>query len=431
MQRPTRHRRRIAAAAAAAVILGAATAAQVAAQACGPDASSQICSQSAPCWCVPSSASEYYVCGLDSQHCAIACASEYSYNNASSESASCYSQRPSIGQHCVSGYYAFDADTWVINLDAFDGNYRTADWVVDVAGLENGNVKFGENGGVMLSLTQNPTNSSAAGTGARLSSTSYLMYGTYKARMRSSGIPGVVTAFIAFSDVRDEIDWEITGADNKDAQTNFFYRGIVNRTNSQGIELTYDTSTQYTDLQVDWSEDSIVWSVDGSVVRTLLKTDTCSGGVCQFPSTPSRIQLAIWDGSAGSSGTRDWAGGYVPWSETTPAVGFNITFEYVSIQCAGDDAPTGPPARLTGYSAPSLLEPAISVVVQGLSGYSSVDMTRNQSVYAAAPANVTVNISSDAAAAYGPGWQVTRRAAAAASAGFSLLLAAAVALALA
>ena len=107
-------------------------------------------------------------------------------------------------------------------------------------GLTNGNVIFGLYGGVRLALTPQPSgwvkDSSGhypACLGGRISSTSYMLYGTFKSNFISTGMGGVVTAFISYSDDKDEIDWEITGQDNSKAQTNFFYRGIIDYTKSQ------------------------------------------------------------------------------------------------------------------------------------------------------------------------------------------------------
>jgi hypothetical protein len=38
---------------------------------------------------------------------------------------------------------------------------------------------------------------------------------------------GVVTAFITMSDIEDEIDWEFPGAAVTEAQSNFFWQGII------------------------------------------------------------------------------------------------------------------------------------------------------------------------------------------------------------
>lgn len=64
--------------------------------------------------------------------------------------------------------------------------------------------------------------------GTVLSSTAYMWYGNVKARMKTSRGRGVVTAFILFSDVKDEIDYEWVGVDLETSQTNFYFQGIPN-----------------------------------------------------------------------------------------------------------------------------------------------------------------------------------------------------------
>lgn len=64
--------------------------------------------------------------------------------------------------------------------------------------------------------------------GTVMSSTVYLWYGNVKARFKTSRGRGVVTAFILFSDVKDEIDYEFVGVDLETAQTNFYFQGIPN-----------------------------------------------------------------------------------------------------------------------------------------------------------------------------------------------------------
>lgn len=66
--------------------------------------------------------------------------------------------------------------------------------------------------------------------GSLISSTAYLWYGNVKARMKSSRGKGVITAFILFSDIKDEIDYEWVGVDLETAQTNFYFQGITNCT---------------------------------------------------------------------------------------------------------------------------------------------------------------------------------------------------------
>ena len=64
--------------------------------------------------------------------------------------------------------------------------------------------------------------------GTLLASTTYMWYGKVSATLKSSRGPGVVTAFILLSDVKDEIDYELVGTDLTTAQSNFYYQGVTN-----------------------------------------------------------------------------------------------------------------------------------------------------------------------------------------------------------
>ena len=57
-----------------------------------------------------------------------------------------------------------------------------------------------------------------------------------------------------------------------------------------------------------------------------------------YPTTPSQIQLSIWDGGSSSNkGTSLWAGGPIDWGNQTS---YYATYKYVDIQCYDDkDAP--------------------------------------------------------------------------------------------
>jgi beta-glucanase (GH16 family) len=64
--------------------------------------------------------------------------------------------------------------------------------------------------------------------GTVISSTAYMWYGNVKARLKTSRGRGVVSAFILFSDIQDEIDYEWVGVDLETAQTNFYFQGVPN-----------------------------------------------------------------------------------------------------------------------------------------------------------------------------------------------------------
>lgn len=92
------------------------------------------------------------------------------------------------------------------------GDASTTDWVSD------GNALIYENN---LLLTMAPDT-----VGTVISTASYMWYGNVKATLKTSRDAGVVTAFILFSDVRDEIDYEFVGTELTTAQTNYYWQGV-------------------------------------------------------------------------------------------------------------------------------------------------------------------------------------------------------------
>jgi beta-glucanase (GH16 family) len=134
------------------------------------------------------------------------------------------------------------------DISEYLGDPSKADWVASgEATLLNGNVAL-----TMARQT----------VGTVLSSSVYMWYGRVKARMRTSRGRGVVTAFILFSDVKDEIDYEFVGVDLETAQTNYYYQGITNYENSANISLS-DTFSTWHEYEINWTPDKIEWIIDG------------------------------------------------------------------------------------------------------------------------------------------------------------------------
>lgn len=81
--------------------------------------------------------------------------------------------------------------------------------------------------------------------------------------------------------------------------------------------LNASRSIATTQYGINWTPDTLEWTVDGVVTRTLNKADTLNTatGIYNYPSTPSRIQLSIWPGGIPSApaGTIAWAGGLIDW----------------------------------------------------------------------------------------------------------------------
>jgi len=181
--------------------------------------------------------------------------------------------------------------------------------------------------------------------GTRISSTRYVHYGTITARLKTGRWNGVVTAFITMSDIKDEIDWEFPGAAVTEAQTNYFWQGIIpSQTDGQTHKGLSDTFGNYHDYTIDWQPDAITFMIDGKPVRTVKKTNE------RYPSTPSRVQLSIWPaGISGSPpGTVQWAGGMINWNDPDykSAGNFYVRVQSVTIKCAD---PKRPAANITSY----------------------------------------------------------------------------------
>lgn len=100
-----------------------------------------------------------------------------------------------------------------------------------------------------------------------------------------------------------------------------------------------DTFNDWHTYEIDWTPEKVDWIVDGSVQRTLKKSDTYNetSKQYQFPQTPSRLQMSLWPAGQASNaqGTIDWAGGAIDWnSEDIKNVGYDYaTIGEVSVKC--------------------------------------------------------------------------------------------------
>jgi hypothetical protein len=113
---------------------------------------------------------------------------------------------------CEDKVYKMDSLDRYKDISEYLGDASKADWVGQGEPLlYNGNVL----------LTMPPKS-----VGTVLATTTYMWYGKVKARMKTSRGAGVVTAFILFSDVKDEIDYEWVGVDLHKSQTNYYFQGI-------------------------------------------------------------------------------------------------------------------------------------------------------------------------------------------------------------
>lgn len=115
---------------------------------------------------------------------------------------------------CQSSTTTFTDLNSIVSIDDFLGNPEDGTWV------GQGDIKQYQSSALLTMPAQSG--------GSLMSSSTYMWYGNVRARLRTSRDQGVITAFILFSDVKDEIDYEFVGSELTTAQTNYYFQGIDN-----------------------------------------------------------------------------------------------------------------------------------------------------------------------------------------------------------
>jgi len=217
------------------------------------------------------------------------------------------------------------------NLDSYQditeylGDPDKADWVGQGKPLQ-----YRDN--ILLAITKEVTSTV-------LATSRYMWYGNVKARLKTARGRGVVTAFIIYGDVKDEIDYEFIGVDLHTAQTNYYFQGIPNYANSENITSLSNTYDEFHDYEIRWTPESITWLVDGKVGRVKKKSETWNATSNQwdYPQTPSRVQISVWAGGLATNGkgTIDWAGGEIDWNsgDSKDYGYFFATFGQIEVEC--------------------------------------------------------------------------------------------------
>jgi beta-glucanase (GH16 family) len=120
-----------------------------------------------------------------------------------------------------------------------------------------------------------------------------------------------------------------------------------------------DTSTTQHTYTIDWTPDTIKWSIDGKVLRTLDRADTWNSTANRwfYPQTPARIMLSLWPAGIPSNGqgTIDWAGGMIDWNSPYMKNGYYYAMvNEVVVDCY--DPPPG--AHIKGSKSYIYTDPA-------------------------------------------------------------------------
>lgn len=248
----------------------------------------QACPQDKPC------CSQFGECGTG-QYCLNNCDVRYSFSHDSCMPVPI----------CKSSSTKFnDYSSKMGNADVFLGNVSEAEWLYSGEVLD-----YDDEESLILAM---PKNSG----GTIISSTRAVWYGKVSARIKTSHLAGVITAFILYSGAGDEIDYEFVGADLETVQTNFYWESVLNYTNTANLSTT-DTFDNFHTYEMDWHEDYVTWSIDNVVGRTLYKNETYNSTTksYQYPQTPSKVDISIWPGgnSTNAPGTIAWSGGEINW----------------------------------------------------------------------------------------------------------------------
>ncbi|KAI1811856.1 glycoside hydrolase family 16 protein [Poronia punctata] len=153
-----------------------------------------------------------------------------------------------------------------------------------------------------------------SGDSPQLISLFYIMFGRVEITMKAAPGAGIVSSLVLESDCLDEIDNEWIGADNDQVQTNYFGKGITGSYNRGQFNPAPNSQGEFITYAVDWTSDRIVWTVGGTVIRTL-NADEAEPN--QYPQTPMQVKFGSWSGGdpSNSQGTVEWAHGPTDYSQ--------------------------------------------------------------------------------------------------------------------
>lgn len=141
----------------------------------------------------------------------------------------------------------------------------------------------------------------------------YIMFGKVEVVLQAAAGQGIISSFYLQSDDLDEIDIELTGTDDTQFQSNYFSKGdTTNYDRGQFHNTPSNPLANFLTYTIDWTEESLTWSLNGEVVRTLLPNNPEG-----YPQSPMYIMAGIWAGGDPSNapGTIEWAGGLTDYSK--------------------------------------------------------------------------------------------------------------------
>ncbi|KAK5995563.1 putative glycosidase crf1 [Cladobotryum mycophilum] len=150
------------------------------------------------------------------------------------------------------------------------------------------------------------------GQAPTLTSNKYFLFGKVSVEAQAAQGPGLITAIVLKSDSGDEIDWELLGAYDNQAQTNYFYDGqALFNTYNDTYPLDTPSFAAYHRYSVEWTPERLTFAINGTDRKTWLVGDIPAA---KWPQTPMQVKLGVWSvGNASDPGEIAWAGGVPDW----------------------------------------------------------------------------------------------------------------------
>ncbi|KAK4548919.1 hypothetical protein LTR36_008692 [Oleoguttula mirabilis] len=208
-----------------------------------------------------------------------------------------------------------------------------------------------------------------SGDAPTLISTWYIMFGKVEITMKTAPGTGIVSSVVLQSDDLDEIDWEWLGGEDDQVQSNYFGKGQTTTYDRAAVHDVTDAQGNWHTYTVDWTDEQIVWQIDGTTVRALDIGDADG----QYPQTPMQLKFGVWAGGdpSNAAGTIAWAGGDTDYSNgpytmivqsisaTDYSTGTKYTYgnesgDWESIESTGGTVNGNAPASGTVVSAPAV-----------------------------------------------------------------------------
>jgi beta-glucanase (GH16 family) len=135
----------------------------------------------------------------------------------------------------------------------------------------------------------------------------YFFFGRTELHMKAAPGQGIISSMMWLSDDLDEVDWEILGANDTHASTNYYGKGVEDFTKAGWHFVEGGMQEEYVNYTTTWTKEELNWYINGENVRKVVAKDD----IDSYPQTPMRLSIGIW--AAGDprmpEGTRQWAGG--------------------------------------------------------------------------------------------------------------------------